>query len=550
MTYRLVQALQKQRQRERILIPIKTHARCRVALAHPNTYHVGMSNLGLQAVYRWLNMDPLFLCERFFLPPPEEQAIYRRSHTPLLTLETQRPVDTFDIVAFSVSFEFDYVWLLRLLRLVHLPPYAADRDERHPLVIVGGPCAWMNPLPIAPFVDVFALGDAEMLLPVLKEAWFGFRQKADRLAFLAKHPGFYVPGIHGTDPDTLRRNLRVAQFVRSTEDYVPPFSCVLTPDTEFGNTFLIEIMRGCVHWCRFCWIGYNHNLRFAPLQKVQEVVHTYAPQDATVGLIGGSPADHPEFIPMLRWLVETGRSVTVSSLRIDTLNEELLALLRRAGKRNITMAPETGSDRLRKIVRKPLTNDDLVRAVETIARYGFRSVKLYYIIGFPGETWEDLEMTVDILRRLSEVVDRMGGRLVVRPSFNCLIPKPGTPFQYVAMEPETVWQEKIRYLKRALKSTPYIRPTFMHPLYAYYQAILSLGGVEATLLVEAIERADGAWRAIVRHRLADFADLLFRERYTVTMPNAFISVGLRSDFLNREYEKARALTMPTPAPAS
>jgi len=548
MRYSIVETLKRQRERERFLIPLKRHAPWRVALAHPNTYHVGMSNLGLQAAYRVWNEEPDFLCERFFLPTAAQQVAYVRSRTPLLTVESQRPVDEFDVVAFSISFELDYVWLVRMLRMAHLPVYRAERAEGHPLVVVGGPCAWMNPLPMAPYVDVFALGDAELLVPVIDAALRNYRTRADRLAFLASQPGFYVPDVHGTDPAVLKAKVLRPRFVSARTPIDPPYSCILTPDTEFGDTFLVEIMRGCVHWCRFCWIGYNHSLRFASAERFLEIVRTYAPADATVGILGGSPTDHPEFRTMLRALVEEGRPVTVSSLRIDTLDEELLTLLRRAGKRSVTMAPETGSDELRRVVRKPLTNDDLFRAVEAIARLGFQSVKLYYIIGFPTETWDHLRETVEGLRRLSAIAQRYSPHLVIRPSFNCLIPKPGTPFQYAAMEPEDVLTEKINYLKRELNRLPYVHATFMSPLYAYYQAILSLGDASVSDLIEAIEAQDGAWRDVVRHRLADYADLLFRERRAYAFPHEFITVGFRPGFLEEEYRKALAEAS-TEAPA-
>jgi radical SAM superfamily enzyme YgiQ (UPF0313 family) len=549
MRYRIVETLKKQWERERLLIPLKRHAPWRVALAHPNTYYVGMSNLGLQAAYRVWNEEPDFVCERFFLPTAAQQAAYVQSRTPLRTVESQRPVDEFDVVAFSISFELDYVWLVRMLRMAHLPVYGADREEGHPLVVVGGPCAWMNPLPMAPYVDVFALGDAEILIPVLDEAIRNYRSRADRLAFLAGQPGFYVPAVHGTDPRFLKARILRPRFVSARAAIDPPYSCILTPDTEFGNTFLVEIMRGCVHWCRFCWIGYNHSLRFASLERFLAIVRTHAPADATIGILGGSPTDHPEFRDMLRALVEEGRPVTVSSLRIDTLDEEVLTLLRRAGKRSVTMAPETGSDELRRVVRKPLTNEDLFRAVEAIARLGFQSVKLYYIIGFPTETWDHLRETVEGLRRLSAIAQRYSPSLVIRPSFNCLIPKPGTPFQYAPMEPEDVLNEKIRYLKRELNRLPYVHPTFMSPLYAYYQAILSLGDASVHALIEAIEAQDGAWRDVVRRHLADYADLLFRERRTYEFPHAFITVGFRPGFLEEEYRKALAET-PAEAPAT
>lgn len=538
VAYEIVRRLQNQLRRERGLTP-KREAPVRVALAHPNTYHVGMSNLGLQVVYRMFNEHPAFLCERFFLPTPSLQDLHRKSTTPLLTLESQQPVNTFNLIAFSVSFEFDYVWLKRMLKLARLPAYRHERQNHHPIVLVGGPCAWMNPLPLTPYVDVFALGDGEPLVEYIIEAFLEHRDRTARLKALAEHPAFYVPDIHGDHPLVLRETGRKPAFVRAGETVTPPHSCILTPDTEFGQTFLIEIMRGCPHWCRFCWIGYNHlPLKFAPIDAIFDLIDRRAPSDATIGLIGASPADHPRFRDLIEGILERGYEVTVSSLRIDTLDADLLYALRRAGKRNLTMAPETGSDRLRKVVRKPLTNADLIRVVEQAVEMGFSSVKLYYIIGFPGETRDDLLETVEVLRQLSAIASRAKRSFIIRPSFNCLVPKPNTPFQYAPMLDEETYQERIRWLKRQLRPLPSIHASFMNPLYAYYQAVLSLGDASVARIVDAVENKDGAWRSVIRDVMDDYRDLFFRSEKRFVLERQYVSIGYREDFIKKEYLKA------------
>ena len=534
----LVERLKRQRSREHG-IPIKREARVRVALAHPNTYHVGMSNLGLQVVYRMFNAHPAFLCERFFLPSPALQQVHHRTRTPLLTIESRRPVNTFDIVAFSTSFEFDYVWLLRMLKLAHIPPYRAEREAHHPIVLVGGPCAWMNPLPIARFVDVFALGDGEPLVEKIMDVFLEHPDREARLAALAEDPAFYVPAIHGDHATVLRDTQRRPAFVRAGTDVEPPHSCIITPDTEFGNTFLLEIMRGCPHWCRFCWIGYNHlPLKFAPVERILELVDARAPEGVTIGLIGASPADHPQFRDILEGVIERGFPVTVSSLRIDTLDRSLLEVLKRAGKRNLTMAPETGSDELRRVVRKPLTNEDLIRVVEEAVALGFSSVKLYYILGLPGETPADLEETVAVLAKLSDIASRASHSFLIRASFNCLVPKPNTPFQYAPMPDEKTFQERIRWMKKRVRRMPSIHASFMNPLYAYYQAVLSLGDASVADLVETIEARDGAWRAVIREEIDRYREILFDPATRLALDRQFVSMGYRDDFVKKEYEKA------------
>lgn len=536
---RIIRFWEHQLARERGPAP-KREALVKIALAHPNTYHVGMSNLGLQAVYQLFNEGPSFLCERFFLPPATMQNLHRTSRTPLLTLENRRPTNRMDVLAFTVSFEFDYIWLLRMLKLSHIPILSHQRKPSHPLVIVGGPCAWMNPLPIAPYVDAFAMGDGEPLVDILRTAFLDYRGREQTLEYLATQPGFYVPAVHGMDPKELQALGLHPVFVLSRGEKDPAHSVILTPDTEFSNTFLIEIMRGCPHWCRFCWIGYNHlPLRFAPRDRILHIVREKAPPTAVIGLIGASPADHPEFRQILDDLRALKKSVTVSSLRIDTLDFELLESLRRAGKKNLTMAPETGSDELRRIVHKPLTNQDLERVVEYAARLGFQSIKLYFILGLPGETQEHLEETVHLMENLSKHAQRSRRNLVIRPNFNCLIPKPNTPFQFAPMEEESILRGKIQFLKSHLHPLPRIQASFMNPVYAYYQAILSLGGVEVSHLVECVEARDGAWRSVVKERLQEYAALLFYERSENHLPFRFLRMGHRADFLTQEYVKAQ-----------
>src|SRR4030095_1254531 len=256
--------------------------RLRVALAFPNTYWVGMSNLGFQTVYRLLNAEPDIVCERFFLPPKQELAALPASRAPLLTLESQTPVSDFDIVAFSVSFEWDYVNVLTLLRLAGIPRYAAERRQGHPLVVIGGAVTFVNPEPLAPFADVIAAGGGEVLVPAFERAYLGAANRGDLLQRLAAERGFYVPAFYepryaaggtlsGFDatagcPTPVRK-----AALKTTEAVDPPATSIFTPDTEFGSRFLIEVVRGCANLCRFCWAGYNYlPVRAFPTERILE----------------------------------------------------------------------------------------------------------------------------------------------------------------------------------------------------------------------------------------------------------------------------------------
>ena len=223
----------------------------RIALAYPNRYHLGMSNVGFQAVYKFWNELEDVVCERVFLPDDDELAEYERSGTPLLSLETQQPVRDFDVLAFSITFEPDEVNLVRILDLAGIPPLAADRTDDHPLVLAGGPITFLNPEPMAPFLDVVAIGEAEALLPTLTESLRASKATSDVLGRLEHEEGFYVPSRHR--PENL-----VRAKMGKRADFLPPATYVLTPDTEMSSKFLVEVSRGCPTLCRFCWAGYNY----------------------------------------------------------------------------------------------------------------------------------------------------------------------------------------------------------------------------------------------------------------------------------------------------
>src|SRR5436309_848200 len=243
--------------------------RLRVALAFPNTYWVGMSNLGYQTVYRLFNADPDIVCERFFLPPKQELAAMSAPGALLLTVESQTPVGEFDVVAFSVSFEWDYVNVLTLLRLAGIPRYAAERTHRHPLIVIGGAVTFVNPEPLALFADAIAAGEGEVLVPALRRAFSAATDRADLLRQLSRERGFYIPSFYEPyyGPDGALAGYHVSgdaplpvhkAALRTTEAVDPPVTSIFTPDTEFGARLLIEVVRGCANLCRICWAGYNY----------------------------------------------------------------------------------------------------------------------------------------------------------------------------------------------------------------------------------------------------------------------------------------------------
>jgi len=542
---------------------IKPHGdRLRIALAFPNTYWVGMSNLGFQTMYRLFNAADDVVCERFFLPPKQELAELIATRAPLLTLESQTPVGEFDVIAFSVSFEWDYVNVLTLLRQAGIPRYAAERTHRHPLVVIGGAVTFVNPEPLAPFADVIAAGEGEALVPGLRRAFAAATDRADLLRRLAQERGFYVPSFYephyeedGTlagytvDPrvdggsDGVPLPVRKAAL-KTTEAVDPPATSIFTPDTEFGARFLVEVVRGCANLCRFCWAGYNYlPVRAFPTERILQLAQAARPHANRVGLVSIALCDHPDIERILTRLNEMGYAISPASLRLDDLTETIVRLLRESGERTITIAPETGSDRLRRVINKTVTNDEILDRAELIFASGIENLKLYYMIGLPTETDEDLvairDLTLQIRERMLNHARARGqiGRIV--GSVNPLIPKPGTAYQWLPMEDPAVVERKIKRLRSLMADIDNVYFNIKSERHSYYQALLSLGDRRVAPAIEAAERNGQNWRAAVAEAGVDGDFFIFRDRSKDAMlPWDIIDGGMKRPFFEAEYAKS------------
>jgi radical SAM superfamily enzyme YgiQ (UPF0313 family) len=530
--------------------------RLRVALAFPNTYWVGMSNLGFQTVYRLLNAEDDIVCERFFLPPKQELAALSASRAPLVTLESQTPVGDFDVVAFSVSFEWDYVNVLTLLRLAGMPSYAAERTERHPLVVVGGAVTFVNPEPLAPFADVIAAGEGEALVPGLRRALAAATDRDDLLRLLSAERGFYVPSLYepqyaldgtmtgwavrpGTDaPVPVRK-----AALKTTDAVDPPVTSIFTPDTEFGSRFLIEIVRGCANLCRFCWAGYNYlPVRAFPTHRILELAEAARVHSSRVGLVSIALCDHPDIERILARLLEMGYAISPASLRLDDLTESIVRVLRESGERTITIAPETGSDRLRRVINKTVTNDEILDRADLIFASGIENLKLYYMIGLPTETDDDLvairDLTLQIRDRMMKHARVRGqvGRIV--GSVNPLIPKPGTAYQWLPMEDPVLTERKIKRLRSLMNGIDNVYFNIKSERHSYYQALLSLGDRRVAPAIEAAERNGQNWRAAVAEAGIDGDFYIFRDRSRdAVLPWDIIDGGMKRAFFESEFAK-------------
>jgi radical SAM superfamily enzyme YgiQ (UPF0313 family) len=528
----------------------------RVALAFPNTYFVGMSNLGFQTVYKLFNAEDDIVCERVFLPPKSELAAQLAAGTPLLTLESQTPVSEFDVFAFSVSFEWDYTNVLTLLRLAGVPARAELRTHRHPLVMVGGAVTFVNPEPLAPFADVIAAGEGEVLIPSLLRAVQSASDRIDLLRRLAGERGFYIPSFYdvryasdgtiaafepreGTGaPATVRK-----AALKTTDAVDPPATTIFTPDTEFGSRFLVEVVRGCANLCRFCWAGYNYlPVRAFPKERILQLAERARPYSDRAGLVSIALCDHPEIEEILGSLVEMGYSISPASLRLDDLTPTIIGLLRRSGERTITIAPETGSDRLRRVINKTVTNDEILAAAEMIFANGIENLKLYFMIGLPTETDEDLVAIRDLTLQLREAMLAHGrgrghlGRIV--GSVNPLVPKPGTAYQWLPMESDSSIERKIQRMRSLMSGIDNVYFNIKSERHSFYQALLSLGDRRVAPAIEAAERNGGNWRAAVAETGVDAGFFVFRDRSSdAVLPWDIIDGGMKREFFRTEFEK-------------
>ena len=530
--------------------------RLRVALAFPNTYFVGMSNLGFQTVYRLFNELDDVVCERVFLPGRQELAAQLASGKPLRTVESDTPVRDFDVLAFSVSFEWDYTNVVSMLRLAGVPVRAAARTRHDPLVVIGGAVTFVNPEPLALFADVVAAGEGEVLIPSLMRALGDASDRNDLYKRLASERGMYIPSFYdvrysaaGTiaafEPKAGTGAPAVVKkaAVKTTDQLDPPSTSIFTPDTEFGSRFLIEVVRGCANLCRFCWAGYNYlPVRPFAADRILELARAARPHANRVGLVSIALCDHPEIDRILSGLMDLGYSISPASLRMDDLTDTIVSKLHASGERSITIAPETGSDRLRRVINKTVTNAEILDKANLIFANGIDNLKLYYMMGLPTETDADIEAIYELTKQMRDIMLAHArpkghiGRIVA--SVNPLIPKPGTAYQWLAMEDPAITDRKGKRLRAMVADLDNVYFNIKSERHSYYQALMSLGDRRVAPAIEAAERNGGNWRAAVAESGVDADFYIFRDRSADAMlPWDIIDGGMKATFFRNEFDK-------------
>jgi len=422
----------------------------RIALGFPNSYEIGMSNLGFQWVYRLFNRIPDLVCERFFHEPGE----------PAVTLETGTPLADFGLLAWSLSWEMDIVNILASLAAAGIPPRRGERDERHPLILVGGDIARLNPSALTEFVDVFALGDGERLVPRIADLISSGLSRDQFLESASRLPGFFVPAVQGLRAEGAESGKIVIQQPMSRHEITPafevPHSTILTPRTELADKLLIEISRGCTEMCRFCWAAYAMApIKQYPAASILKVAREARPLTDRAGLIATAVCDHPEITAILQGLASLGYHIALSSIKIDAIEDPILEVLARQGERALAIAPEAGNERLRRHINKKVSDEMLREKVRMIFARGFTRLKLYVQVGLPSETEEDVRDLVRLVEDLHAIAvseGRRRGRVAqIVPSVNAFIPKPHTPYENQSLADEDYLKRQLAYLQSAFE---------------------------------------------------------------------------------------------------
>ena len=550
----LIDRLQELYKDEDSRVTINPHAEQKVAIVYPNTYFVGMSNLGLHIIYEEINLHPSSVCERIFLPEKKELDVYDKTKTPLMSVETQRPMHQFDVVAFDVTFEMDYFHIPLMLRYGRVPVMSEDRTGFDPIVIAGGPCATFNPEPFADFIDAFIIGEGEGIVTAVLERIRKGREngesREETIAALAQIDGVYVPVLYtpryddnkcfvGYDiadgaPKIIRRHFEPLTSGGET--------VIATNFTEFGAMYIIEVARGCGRHCRFCMAGYCFRVpRVRSLDILKEGVDRAEKLGKKVGLMGAAISDYPEVDELVTYIRSKDMRYSCASLRADSLTQAVVDGLAESGQKTITIAPETGSERLRRVINKGISEENLRTAAQLSAKSGIQHMRLYIMIGLPTETDEDIDAIVGLAERTQAHMAEVGckGRLTL--SINPFIPKPFTPFQWMAMDHQKSVEKKLQYIKKSLQKNRRIEVLVESPKEAYIQGVLARGDrrLGKVLAACALDRGSKSFKSEMKRAGLDMDDCNYRERkFEDYLPWSHLDMGLRNGYLEQEWQRA------------
>ncbi|RLI40870.1 radical SAM protein [Candidatus Bathyarchaeota archaeon] len=462
----------------------------KVALCYPNIYRAGMSGLTVKLLYALINARGDIVCERFFIPTGRES---------LRSLESNQPLRKFDVVAFTLQYEEDYPNVIRMLLESGIPPRKNDRRKDDPLVIAGGPCATGNPEPLADYIDLFVIGEAEPVIYRILDEIKSFRYPRDQIEELADVKGIYLPDVTDHAERVWIRNLDdalhpLAQQIPLVDDDSPYMPI-------FGKTFTLEVVRGCNRGCRFCLIGHIcRPKRERSLEKLKSIIDEgieYTPANK-VTLVGASLFAYKHLEDLCEYIVSRGLELSVSSLSPESITDRLAELLRLGGQRTVSIAPDAANAEMWRVIGKGMSEDSILHAAETLLDHGIRQLKMYFLVGLPGETMRDV---ISIARLSRRIADLGYGVRSIHLSINPLIPKPHTPFERIGISPISHLRECLRIIRRELRGDGRFIVSMLDPRHAQIQALLSLGDRRIGPAIELAAKYGGglgAWRRAIR----------------------------------------------------
>lgn len=507
-----------------------------IALVYANTYRLGMSSLAMHTIYRLFNEQPDVVCERVFSPyetyrsaPPDDE--------PILSIESQRPLADFSVIAFTISYEMDYFNAVHMLRQAGIPPMAEDRDESWPLIIAGGPAVYTNPAPLADIFDAFAIGEGEVIVPPLVDAlWEAGRAPRDEGArILAQSPGMYVPAVD---------NGPVSRVWLRDLDSMPAMTQIYTDDTEFGDRALIEIARGCGRGCRFCMAGYTYRpMREVSLESILTVARHSLKHRDKIGLVSAAVSDHSWIDQIATELRKMGARIAISSMRVDPISEPLVRALAESGTQTLTIAPEAGSVRMRKVINKPQSDQQLFYAVDLAARYDFPQLKMYFMIGQPTETEADVEAIADLALAARA---RFSRHLTINAT--PYVPKAHTAFQWAAMMPVETLEAHVKYLERRLGPAR-VTVRSDSPAWAAVEGVLARGDRRlGRVLVRMRKTTLREWGQALKQEGLSQEDYLRERTLDEPLPWSVVDTGVSQAYFTWDVRRAFRDELTDPCP--